>query len=61
MTRPVDEVAALHPLQEEHRGRDAPLLNMWACLQRKPSVLRVQTKTLAYMQERCVVVVVVER
>lgn len=52
LTRPVDEVTVaqagdLHPLQEEHRGRDVRLHNMWPSLRRKPSVLWVQTKALA--------------
>ncbi len=59
LTWPVDEVTVaqssdLHPLQEEHSGRDVRLHNMWTYLDRKLSVLGVQTKTLAYRTERFV-------
>lgn len=59
LTWPVDEVTVgqssdLHPLQEEHGGSDVRLHNMWTYLDRKLSVLGVQTKTLAYRAERCV-------
>lgn len=51
-TWPVCEVAAaeaddLHPLEEEHGGRDVRVQDMRPRLGRKWSVLRVQTETLA--------------
>lgn len=59
LTWPVDEVTVaqssdLHPLQEEHGRSDVRFHNMWTYLDRKLSVLGIQTKTLAYRTERSV-------
>ena len=57
LTWPVDEVTVtqscnLHPLQKEHGGSGVRLCNVRAYLDRKLSVLRIQTETLAYRKER---------